>query len=64
MGLYTPARAPVPSPCVGVCTLDQHGQCMGCRRSADEIARWLTMSDNERRAVLARLAQADETESP
>lgn len=54
----------MPSPCVGVCTLDQHGQCMGCRRSADEIARWLTMSDNERRAVLARLAQADETESP
>lgn len=39
------------SPCVGVCTLDeQTGWCMGCGRSADEIATWQTMSPNEQNA--------------
>jgi len=41
-----------PSPCVKVCVLDPvRGLCTGCARSLDEIARWATMSEAERRAV-------------
>jgi predicted Fe-S protein YdhL (DUF1289 family)/8-oxo-dGTP pyrophosphatase MutT (NUDIX family) len=40
--------APVPSPCIGVCTLDGEGLCVGCRRSSDEIARWSRMDNDER----------------
>ena len=36
------------SPCIGVCMLDDEGQCMGCFRSAAEIARWMHMGDDER----------------
>lgn len=36
------------SPCVGVCMLDDDGLCRGCRRTADEIAAWPQMSDDER----------------
>jgi len=39
---------PVPSPCIGVCTLDDDGICLGCRRTSDEIARWPRMSNDER----------------
>ena len=40
-------QAPV-TPCIGICRLDEHGYCVGCRRNLDEIARWGTMSDTER----------------
>lgn len=36
------------SPCVGICCLDNHGLCEGCHRSAEEIARWLQMNDEQR----------------
>jgi predicted Fe-S protein YdhL (DUF1289 family) len=36
------------SPCVGICSLDPDGFCEGCHRTADEIARWSQMSDDER----------------
>lgn len=36
------------SPCVGVCSLDEHGLCEGCLRSSAEIARWPQMNDDER----------------
>lgn len=45
----------VPSPCTGLCVLDEQGLCRGCRRSADEIARWTQLDDDRRRALLARL---------
>ena len=45
----------VPSPCVGVCTMQIQGtaatgdaQCAGCWRTLDEIASWGRMSDNEK----------------
>lgn len=43
-----PSRQPVLTPCVGICTLDARGLCEGCRRTGDEIARWMYMSDVER----------------
>lgn len=46
----------VPSPCVQICTLDPGtGLCRGCLRSVEEIADWLEMTADEKRAVLARV---------
>ena len=39
---------PVLSPCIGICHLDDSGLCVGCFRSAAEIAGWLGMSRAER----------------
>jgi len=36
------------TPCTGVCCLDERGQCDGCHRTGDEIARWSQMDDRER----------------
>ena len=53
---WTLAPPPVESPCIGVCALGDDGCCMGCHRTSDEIAGWPTMSDDERREVLERVA--------
>jgi predicted Fe-S protein YdhL (DUF1289 family) len=46
----------VPSPCVQVCTLDPvTGWCRGCLRSIQEIADWVEMTADEKRATLARI---------
>ena len=45
--------APVVSPCIGVCAMDEaSGWCRGCLRTIAEIAAWGAMSDAERRAVM------------
>jgi predicted Fe-S protein YdhL (DUF1289 family) len=44
------------SPCIKVCQMDpQHGLCLGCRRTLDEIARWGSMTDAERERILGQL---------
>lgn len=48
---------PVKSPCISLCALDLNDICMGCQRSADEIRRWGTMTNQQRREVLDRLEQ-------
>ena len=49
-------RDPVESPCVKVCVLHpQTGLCIGCYRTAAEIAAWSTMTPEARRAVMAEL---------
>jgi predicted Fe-S protein YdhL (DUF1289 family) len=46
----------VPSPCVKVCALDARaGYCVGCLRTIDEVAGWLEMTSEEKRAVLDRI---------
>jgi predicted Fe-S protein YdhL (DUF1289 family) len=58
------------TPCVNICLLDDaSGLCVGCGRSTDEIARWVSMTPAQRRAIMAvlpermermeRLAQAE-----
>ncbi|MEO6092658.1 MAG: DUF1289 domain-containing protein [Novosphingobium sp.] len=48
----------VPSPCTGVCRIDEaNGNCVGCRRTLEEIADWPRLSPKGKRAVLARLEQ-------
>jgi len=52
----------IASPCTKICTLDGSGEyCLGCFRTLDEIARWGTMSDDERARVLNALAGRRET---
>ena len=46
------------SPCIGVCSLDAQGSCVGCLRSLDEIARWMSMSDGERLEYLQTVLPA------
>ncbi|HEU4647049.1 MAG TPA: DUF1289 domain-containing protein [Burkholderiales bacterium] len=47
----------IASPCNKVCVMDaEQRYCLGCRRTLEEIARWSTLSDEERRAVLLALA--------
>jgi predicted Fe-S protein YdhL (DUF1289 family) len=43
----------VQTPCIGVCTLDEHGLCDGCLRTGDEIAGWLAMDDAQREHLMA-----------
>lgn len=46
----------VRSPCVSVCALDENDICVGCQRTGDEIFRWTTMTNEERRKVLVKVA--------
>ncbi len=51
-----PQRRPIVSPCVSICIIDpQSGLCRGCKRTLDEISRWVVMSDEQRLAVLEAL---------
>jgi predicted Fe-S protein YdhL (DUF1289 family) len=43
------------SPCVNICALDLEGYCSGCLRTGDEIARWLSMTAEEKWQLLAVL---------
>lgn len=50
-----PSRG-IPSPCIGVCTLDPATRrCTGCLRTAVEIARWPEASQAERQAIVTAL---------
>ena len=48
---------PVASPCVSICALDDDDICIGCQRSVAEITRWVSMDNDERRAVLRLCAE-------
>jgi len=49
------------SPCTGICRLDARGLCEGCLRTGDEIARWRSMSDGERRHLMDNILPSRET---
>lgn len=42
----------VPSPCVGVCTVDEKGYCKGCMRKRDERFNWLTFTPAEQLHII------------
>jgi predicted Fe-S protein YdhL (DUF1289 family) len=49
--------AQVASPCTSVCSIDSvTGLCAGCFRTLDEIAGWIDLGTDARRAVVAALA--------
>ena len=46
----------VASPCISVCVMDPaSGLCRGCLRTLDEIASWISLDDDARRAIVASL---------
>ncbi|MFO8140298.1 MAG: DUF1289 domain-containing protein [Marinobacter sp.] len=49
----------VRSPCISVCALDESDICIGCQRTSDEIFRWTTMTNDERREVLLKVAERE-----
>jgi predicted Fe-S protein YdhL (DUF1289 family) len=61
----------ISTPCIRVCSLDAEvGLCAGCGRTAEEIAGWLRLSEEDRLRIMAELedrmrrayaALADET---
>jgi predicted Fe-S protein YdhL (DUF1289 family) len=49
---------PLPlSPCIQLCSLDEHGWCRGCYRTLAEISAWSSLGARERLAVLDATAQ-------
>ena len=50
------------NPCIGVCSQNpETKQCHGCQRTPEEIAEWVTMSDNDKRKLIEELdKRADE----
>jgi hypothetical protein len=56
--------ARVRSPCVSICALGDDDICIGCHRSAREIADWVLSADEERRAVLTRAADRARRNNP
>ena len=48
----------LPSPCISICQIDpETGNCLGCYRSRQEIARWPAMSTDEQAQLLQALKQ-------
>lgn len=46
----------IESPCILVCAMDDKtGYCFGCGRTRGEIASWIDMTPQMRRAVMAEL---------
>jgi uncharacterized protein len=46
------------SPCIAVCVLDPAtGFCRGCFRTITEISRWVLLTPEEKRRVLAEVAR-------
>ena len=55
-GTISRQKPPLETPCLNICLLDDEaGLCVGCWRTLDEIARWGSMSEGERRAIMAAL---------
>lgn len=48
----------IASPCMGVCTLDaSQTVCLGCCRTAEEIAVWVALTPGERAEVIGQLPE-------
>lgn len=48
---------PLPSPCVHICALNEQDICIGCRRHAQEIQAWPSLTNPERQQVLVACRQ-------
>jgi predicted Fe-S protein YdhL (DUF1289 family) len=59
-------RAPdaPPSPCINVCALDARGFCIGCGRTGDEIARWMTLSAAQQWELIRELERRKRSTAP
>ena len=55
---------PVRSPCVQICVLNHDDICEGCYRSAEEITRWTSYSNEQRRHVLENVRERGKKLNP
>jgi predicted Fe-S protein YdhL (DUF1289 family) len=55
--------APILTPCIGICTLDDAGYCEGCRRTGNEIAAWSSMTAAEREHLMNDVLPRREAEA-
>ncbi|AXA57943.1 DUF1289 domain-containing protein [Pseudomonas thivervalensis] len=51
--LYSNVSPAVPSPCTGVCKLDEQRVCLGCLRHVEDIREWRSADDERRRGICA-----------
>ena len=55
----------IPSPCISVCQIDNdNGECLGCRRTIEEIRDWIIMTAAEKTAVLGKLPERQARAGP
>jgi len=51
-------REEIESPCVKICVLHPEARiCLGCYRTADEIATWSRLTREDRREIMATLPE-------
>jgi predicted Fe-S protein YdhL (DUF1289 family) len=55
--MAAPQTRRVMSPCIGICMIDPKGSgfCLGCKRTIEEIGRWMMLDDAERQRILNEL---------
>lgn len=53
----------IKSPCRNICKYNSHRICVGCFRTLEEIVRWPSYSNDEKRNILEQVAvrRADNT---
>ena len=52
----TYAARRVMSPCKSICIMDTKSNlCVGCKRTIDEIGRWVMLEDPQRQAIIDQL---------
>jgi predicted Fe-S protein YdhL (DUF1289 family) len=55
----------LPSPCINICQMDRKtGLCEGCLRTIDEITRWSSASESDKRAVWLEIKQREQALFP
>ena len=47
----------IPSPCKGICQVNNRGYCQGCYRSREERFAWNSLSNQQKRKVIALCQQ-------
>ena len=53
-------RDEIESPCVEICIINPATRlCLGCSRTGDEIARWSSMTAQDRRQIMDELPNRD-----
>jgi predicted Fe-S protein YdhL (DUF1289 family) len=48
----TPFKKVTPSPCIGICTLNDTDICIGCFRHLNEIKKWSLSSEKEKETMI------------
>ncbi|WP_297532955.1 DUF1289 domain-containing protein [Thalassolituus sp.] len=52
-------EAPLRSPCVSICALDENNVCLGCYRTGQEITDWGSMTNDQRREVMQLVGERE-----